>query len=356
MVQIAYLILIFRRFAFLNERKTKSQFSNPVTVLICARNEEANLQRNLQQILEQDYCHFEVIVVNDLSTDGTQSVISELIGKYPNLKLVNLDRNEERKVRGKKHALTAGVKAASHAIILATDADCSPFSKYWIQEMVSSFNNEKTEIVLGYAPYAKTSGFLNQLIQYETFQTANNYFSFQTAGMPYMGVGRNIAFKKKFFLSQDWYAKGGQVPSGDDDIFVNQASNSINTEIIFSEDSKTVSEPSKTWNEWITQKTRHFQAGKYYKPYHLLLLSSHFLSNFLTYLLIPLVTFFSAWSITIVSMCVLKFSLQGIILRRSMKKLGVEELWRGFLIYDLTYSIILLYTNILTICRSPKWK
>jgi len=239
----------------------------PVSVVICARNEAKNLKEFLPFVLKQNYPNFEVIVVNDCSFDSSEDILRVFQGKYPNLKVVKITEHPRFKT-SKKFALTLGIKAAKNEILILTDADCKPNSENWIALVASNYINPATEIVLGYSPYLSKKGFLNKLISYETFQTAINYCSFALNGMPYMGVGRNLSYKKSLFFKGKGFASHMQIPSGDDDLFVNQHANAINTEIELRPEAQVWSEPKLSWAAYWNQKIRHAGAGKFYKKSH----------------------------------------------------------------------------------------
>ena len=152
-------------------------------MIICARNEISNLKKNLTAILEQQYKSFEVVVVNDCSWDESGIFLEEMQKKYAHLKVVTIQEQEKYR-HAKKFALTLGIKAATHELLLFTDADCIPAGNQWIASMQKHFN-QKTEIVLGYGGYSKEAGFLNKLVRYDTLMIAIQYFSFSLAGISY---------------------------------------------------------------------------------------------------------------------------------------------------------------------------
>lgn len=130
---------------------------SPVSIIICAKNESQNLTERLPAILQQDYPEFEVIVVNDRSTDNTAKVLSKLSHKFSNLRIITVE-DINSKAKGKKNALAKGIEHAVFTDLLLTDADCIPSSKQWIKHMVSARNNSH-EIVLGYGPHEKKRRF-----------------------------------------------------------------------------------------------------------------------------------------------------------------------------------------------------
>ncbi|MBW6477862.1 MAG: glycosyltransferase [Bacteroidales bacterium] len=264
-VILVYYWLYYSRIAFRNTPKANASIKPdlPVSVVICARNEYENLKSNLPLVLEQNYPAFEVILVNDFSEDDSYFFLKSLQEKYHNFNVINLRENVNF-FAGKKLALALGIKSAKFDTILLTDADCSPASQNWISEMMSAFD-DKTEIVLGYGGYRKIKGFLNNLIRFDTVSIAVQYLGFALAGKPYMGVGRNLAYKKELFFRSGGFTSHYKINSGDDDLFVNKTANRKNTQIVIHPDSFTLSEPKKSFGTWFKQKKRHLSTGGYYK-------------------------------------------------------------------------------------------
>ncbi len=223
LVQLYFSLFVHLKLARIKVEEIPEKASEPISVIICARNEAKNLLQNLPLILEQNYPDFEVVVVNDRSWDGTKEVLDDFAKNYNNLKIVTVGEGAKF-IAGKKFAATMGIKAAAHNWLVFTDADCYPASNNWLMDMQPPDDDAK-EIVLGYSPYLKKDGLLNALIRFETFFTAVNYLSFALKGMPYMGVGRNMAYKKSLFFENKGFAAHMHIPSGDDDLFVNANAN-----------------------------------------------------------------------------------------------------------------------------------
>ena len=222
----------------------------------------------------------------------------------------------------KKYALTLGIKAAKHDLLLFTDADCQPVSNNWIATMSSHFSNEKS-IVLGYGAYKKIKGsFLNALIRYETFLAAVQYFSYANIGLPYMGVGRNLAYRKSLFLESSGFIKHLNIKSGDDDLFVNQVATSKNTAICSSNDGFTESLPKKTFMGWLRQKRRHVSTASHYKPLHQILLGLFYFSQLLFWLT-AIVLFLVGYDwIYLTCIIILRVATVMLILHMAAKRLG----------------------------------
>lgn len=266
-IQIFYFIFFYLRLSFHKNIKINSNL--PISVIIAARNEETNLKEFLPLILNQDYPNFEVIVVNDRSWDGSEIILKNLKEEYSNLYIVeNPDLGKDG--FAKKMALTLGIKASKFDNLLLIDADCKPSSISWISEMADGFY--KKDIVLGAGMYIKTRGILNKFIRFDTILIALQYLSMAKAKIPYMGIGRNLAYKKDLYEKVRGFKNHYHIPSGDDDLFVNETANSENTSIVFCKDSITFSNPKRTFKDWLIQKRRHNLTGAYYKLYHKLLL------------------------------------------------------------------------------------
>lgn len=263
LVHLFYQLFFFTRAFTFKGKGSKSRQQPFVSVIVCARNELDNLRKLIPRLLEQDYPHFEVIIVDDRSDDIQYDYLLEIKGLYENLRVVRIHFTPEG-MNPKKYALTIGIRAARGEHLLFTDADCMPASTHWISAMMAEFGQDD-EIVLGYAPYEKQPTLLNLLIRYDTFYTAVQYFSFALAGLPYMGVGRNLAYRKSLFMKLKGFYKHIQVTGGDDDLFVNRAAHAGNVSVCTTADAYTYSIPKATWPEWYKQKLRHYHAGKYYK-------------------------------------------------------------------------------------------
>jgi len=332
LIQLIYHWLLFSKLAFFKAgEKTQSQ-TQPVSVIVCARDEAANLATNLPGILVQTYpTTHEVIVVNDNSVDESKYVIAELQKTFKNLQHVEL-KHEAKGIPGKKYPLSIGIKEAKHEVLLLTDSDCVPASEFWIQKMQAAYTNG-VEVVLGYGAYHKKPGLLNKLIRFETFQSALQFLSCALAGMPYMGVGRNLSYKKGLFFQVKGFSSLNHIPSGDDDLFINKVANKKNTAIVIDADAITLSEPKKKFGEWVQQKNRHYTTAKYYKPGHKFLLGVYSVSQFLFYPCFIAAIIFFDWRLVLGVFALRMISLYFIYVN-AMKKLNEQDLTSWLLFFD----------------------
>ncbi len=343
LIQLFYYLYFFLRLA-LYKKPTKSvHVEHPISVVICARDEAANLANYLPGVLVQDYnTTHEVVLVNDNSEDETKYLLEEFKKSFKNLNPILLSQ-EAKMINGKKFPLSIGIKSAKNETLLLTDADCVPASEHWMQLMQDGYD-EGTEIVLGYGAYRKKPGILNKLIRFETFQTALQYFSYALAGMPYMGVGRNLSYKKEVFIRNKGFSSINQLPSGDDDLFINQVANKNNTSIVIDHDAHTISEPKTNLHDWMNQKYRHYTTSKYYKKGHAALLGLYAISQFLVYPVFIAALFLTQEYILISSLWAIRLLVQGTILRSTMKKLNELDLWPWFILFDIWSVFYYLFT------------
>jgi len=332
-VQLFYYLYFFRRLAFYRPATEEHNQQHPVSVIICARDEDENIARHLPGVLVQEYpTTHEVIVVNDNSVDESKYILAELQKTFRKLQVVDLTQ-EAKMIAGKKFPLSIGIKESKHEIVLLTDADCVPATEHWLFRMQDAFRNG-TEVVLGYGAYFRKPGFLNKAIRFETFHTALQYLSYALAGQPYMGVGRNLAYRKDLFFRNKGFSAINHIPSGDDDLFINRVANKHNTSIVIDPEAFTLSEPKSSWKDWRRQKNRHYSTGKFYRRSHQFLLGLYTLSFFLFYPLFVLSIVFFDWRWSLIPFAVRLFT-QGIIWSRSMKKLGEEDLFPLYFFWDL---------------------
>ena len=351
-LQLFYYLYFFLRLAIYKKPEKATHMEQPISVVICARDEAANLANNLPGVLVQEYnTTHEVVLVNDNSEDETKYLLEEFKKSFKNLNPVLLSQ-EAKMINGKKFPLSIGIKSAKNETLLLTDADCVPASEHWMRLMQDGYD-EGIEIVLGYGAYKKKPGLINKLIRFETFQTALQYFSYALAGMPYMGVGRNLSYKKEVFIRNKGFSSINQLPSGDDDLFINQVANKHNTAIVIDKDAHTLSEPKTSLHDWMNQKYRHYTTSKYYKLSHATLLAFYAISQFLVYPILITAIVFTKEYILLASLWSIRMLIQGTILRSTMKKLNELDLWPWFILFDF-WSIFYYLFTLPSVWKAPQ--
>lgn len=328
----------------------RNELSVPVSVIVCAHDEEQNLRELIPALLQQNYVDYEIIVVEDRSNDGSFDFLYDLASQNHQLRVIPIKCKPEH-INGKKFALTLGIKAAKHEWVLLTDADCRPHSSQWIREMSSQFSND-TDIVLGYSPYFKSPGFLNTFIRYEGLATAIQYAAMAILGKPYMGVGRNLAYRKNVFLNNKGFKAHLSVTGGDDDLFINEVCNRSNTRLCAGVDSIVYSKPKTTWGEYYFQKLRHLSVGKYYKTADKLRLGIFNITLMGFWLLLIPALLTSSLIYIPIAVILLRLTLLVVLVYTASRKLGdAFEAWKApfldfiFSIYYLVIGLVALLTN-----------
>lgn len=328
----------------LKKSNTELKSSQPgVSVVICARDESDNLRKFLPYYLDQDYPEFEIIVVNDGSTDDTELLLTNMKEKYPKLRSTFVPYGATN-LSTKKLALTLGIKAAKYDWILLTDADCVPEGNEWISKMARNFN-QGVEFVLGYGPYLQKKGFVNRVITYDTLLIGLQYMGFALHGKPYMGVGRNLAYRKEVFFRMKGFASNLHLRSGDDDLIVNSAANAFNTKVETSRESITWSEPKKTLRDWLFQKERHLSVASFYNARSRFNLSIEPVSRGLFYLLLIAVLIFGNY-ITMIAAGVLflfRFITQLLVINKAAKHFGSRNYFMSLLVLDIYLPLVNLH-------------
>ena len=355
LIQLYFLAFNHRKLFVYSIAENLPERNFPVSVIISARNEYDNLMNNLPLILEQNYPDFEVIVVNDCSTDSSASFLLELKEKYNHLKVVTVLGNEKYRT-GKKFALTLGIKAAKNEHLLFTDADCVAASANWISRMVANFD-ENVSIVLGYSPYNKAKKFINPIIRFETIRTAINYFSAAINGNAYMGVGRNLAYTKSLFFDNKGFATHMHIQSGDDDIFVNQNATFVNTAVEMHPESYMYTVAKSTLGEWFAQKKRHFGAGKFYKGKHRFVLSLDAITGLLFYIAAAYCLIFNFEPLIVIGFFIFRLLIQLIVYSKLFKRFVGYYLLFYFPILDMAYYFYLnIFGLIGAFTKNTEWK
>jgi glycosyltransferase involved in cell wall biosynthesis len=340
LIQFLYVFFIHRKLAFYKEvpAPTESKLP-PVSIIIAARNESDNLYENLPSILNQNYPEFEVIVVNNQSIDDSSWLLTAFCQQFPNLRVVELGRNKHLRP-GKKLPITLAIKAAKYEHFVLTDADCKPTSSNWLQLMASKFSNEK-QIIIGYGPFTKTKGFVNRIIRFDTSWIGVNYLSMALAKVPYMGVGRNIAYTKSVFNSVNGFKSHYSISSGDDDLFIQEAAKKNNYTIQIDSDSYCYSPAAPNWSSWVRQKTRHYSTSSRYKKLKKYLLGIYPLTLVAMYGTFVSLLFIKETIILgsgiFLFILLFKWWIQG----RCFRQIKEKSFGNYFLFWDLFYAIII---------------
>lgn len=329
------------------QESTEAQDRTPaagVSVVVCARNEGYNLEAYLQALLTQDYPLYEVIVVNDASEDNTAAVIDAYMVRDARVRTTFVPRGAWVG-SSKKLAITLAAKAAKYDYLLLTDADCRPESTHWISSMMSGFSRPETQVVLGFGAYFRDGDGVNHITCYDTLFNGLHYMGAALCGHPYMGVGRNLAYKKDFFFASGGFSQLMTERAGDDDLFVNRVATGKNTEVVISPESLTWSISKHSWHDWLQQKRRHLSVSPKYRAGSKVRLGIEPLTRGIFYALLIAIGVCGspiAW-ITAAVLFGVRLLMQILILDLSAWRMGLSMYGLSVLWYDICLPLVSLY-------------
>lgn len=361
-------------------RRKKADSQNPesenpqpgVSVILCAHNESDNLSNYLQALLTQDYPTYEVIVVDDGSEDDTRAVIERYMARDERLHMTFVPFGA-RVGSTKKLALTLAAKSARYDYLLLTDADCVPESNRWISEMMKGFGDaERTkEIVLGFGAYFEEKGFVNRLVCYDTLFNGLHYLGAALCGHPYMGVGRNLAYRKALFFESGGFSHLMTNRAGDDDLFVNHVATRSNTAVVVTRDSYTWSPAKKSLRDWLQQKRRHVSVSPAYKPVTKFRLALEPMMRGLFYAAViativwqvlewgcPWTNFGLQWlpSMVTVGLFLLRWLIQTAVINTSARRMGLKRFGMlSVLWFDISLPLVNLWMLAIPSGGKKKW-
>ena len=324
-----------------NERILKIK---EITLLICAKNELPNLKKNLLNWLSQKEIAYQIIIVNDYSTDGSKEWLNIQAKNNDKLKVLHLEKHDKEVLKGKRFALLKGIECVETDYVVLTDADCYAKTPFWLSEMVKGFK-DNTEIVLGYSPYQTKNNFLGKLIDYETILTGLQYLSFAKFRKPYMGVGRNIAYKTAI-LQQEVFLQSNVTIGGDDDLIVGAIANYKNTEIVISQNSFVYSLPETNFKNWKNQKIRHYNTAKHYKSTNLVLVGLFGVLNVLFYMTLLGIICLDVSFFTLIILYLFKQFLFLITNYKNLKHFELNNIVYRIWYIDFVYVVIFLFFHV----------
>lgn len=328
----------------------------PVTLIICAREEEKNIALCLNTLLKQDYVlnKVQLILINDASLDGTvQQAESILKTSGINYKIIS---NQIQK--GKKQSITYAMQFATNELIVLRDADTFTLSPKWLQSISDSYQNTKADLIIAPIAIANNSGLFWALQAIE-----NNILALVACGSAFykkafLCNGANLIFTKTAFSKTDGYASHINMASGDDIFFLEDVKKIKDSKIVYlkSKDAIVYTYPSFSFRELILQKTRWASKFKVNKnKLNLLVASVTFITN-----LIWVLCFFCMGNPTYRFPCfmfiffklfidiLLLFLASGFIKNKNV-------LWLSFPV-GLVYPVYAVIVGLTSLFVKPRWK
>lgn len=343
-IQLIYYLLVYRKPYLYERKRDKSQQVSEnlpsVSVVIASKNESENLAKYLPSILEQDYSDFEVIVVNMGSTDETDVLLKALNQKYSNLYHTYVPAGAED-VNEKKLALTLGIKAAKNDVLLFTEAYCVPASGKWIQEFANEFSKGK-DIVLGFCKLQigkKVA--MRKFILYDNMIHGLKYLSLALLGKPFMGIGRNLAYRKEIFFEEKGFSSVLNIEDGEDDLFINKIAGKKKVGVVISPESMTQSDVVNNFFTWRALKSKYLYTKQFYRGISSLVFGFETFSKYFFYLsvvagIIYGVTFDNCLLVVLsVIFLIVRFIVQVCVIGKSSRMFGAGKYHINLLFYDL---------------------
>ena len=349
-IQLFYHWGIFSKVAFYkkNRRPKLDEELEPVSVVLCARDAYEYLTELIPVLINQDYPDFEIVVVNDCSDDETEEYLKDLERKEPRVKPVQLKQHLNF-FNGKKFPLSMGIKSAKNDLIVFTDCNCMPVNDQWLRSIVNCYNN-RTEIVIGYSPYIQKRSSLNRIIRFDALQNGLLYLSAALNHHPYMGVGKNLSYRKELFYRNKGFISHYTTTVGEDDLFISQVATKKNTEVLIDAENTILTTPTNNFKLWMRQKSSRYSTVSKYSTSARLSLSLFYISQFLFYVSFIALLFLppafnivngAAFYIPILAFFfLLRFGTQLFIYQKASKRLGEKGLLPGLLFYDFLFAFL----------------
>ena len=353
LIQLCIHWIRFSRLAFYKRphRPKLDEELEPVSVVVCASDSYEYLTELIPSLLSQDYPQFEVVVVNDCSGDETEEYLKDLERRESRIKPVQM-RQHLNFFNGKKFPLSMGIKSASYDLLVLTDAGSMPTSDQWLRSVVSCYGHN-TQVVIGYSPLRTSSGLLNKLMRFESFQNGILYLSAALAGKPYMGVGKNLSYRKKLFFKNKGFTSHYSMPAGDDDVFVSQVATKKNTSVLIDAENTIITTPKSGFGDWVRQRCDSYSTIRLHRPDTRASMAVFYWSQFLFYAFFITLLFLSpAFALPfdinpylyyhpiLLFLFLLRYATQLIIYGCSAKRVGEKGLLGGLILFDPIFAIV----------------
>ena len=350
LIQLFYHLGVFSKVAFYkrNARPKLDEELEPVSVVLCARDAYEYLVELIPALLQQNYPDFEIVVVNDCSDDETEEYLKDLERKETRVKPVQLKQHLNF-FNGKKFPLSMGIKSAKNDLIVFTDCNCMPVNDQWLRSVVNRYNSH-TEIVIGYSPYIQKKSVLNRIMRFDALQNGLLYLSAALNRHPYMGVGKNLSYRKELFFRNNGFISHYTTTVGEDDIFISQVATKKNTEVLIDAENSILTTPTNNFKLWMRQKGSRYSTVSKYNTRARLFLSLFYISQFLFYTsFIALLCLPPAFNIAngaafyipiLVFFFLLRFGTQLLIYSKASKRLGEKGLLPGLIVYDFLFAFL----------------
>ncbi len=217
LVQLVYLILLIK-FIFSDKQKDKEPNHPSISLVVTSRNYVDQLQVLLPSLLAQDYPDFEVVVVDDCSTDGTDWLLAEMKISHGNLKTTRIIQETDFP---NALAISIGVRAATKEWLLYLSPLCVVPDNQWLRNYAQRLEQDK-EASIGYMNYYKTKGSYKNWLRFENFTSYLLSGAGKAFGVAMPVFEYNIAYRREKFLELRGFAAVLDSPFSENELFVNK--------------------------------------------------------------------------------------------------------------------------------------
>jgi glycosyltransferase involved in cell wall biosynthesis len=340
LIQLYYYLFIFRKVGSKRRTQATEHTGEPVSVIICVKDDSINLSKILPLLLQQNYPEYEVIVVNDNSSDDSEEILKLAQNQYPHLQIRNLVAHKS--VHGKSVVLGVGIKAAKYNRIVVTDVACLP-STDWLKSVSTGFDSE---IVMGYTRYIAVGKFVRIANYYESlFQ-----LGYALNRRPYTASGENDSFRKELF-----FAKGFnpllRKPEKVEQVFFNSVMNKTNTSVVLLPDAIVASEKHLSVGNWCLECSLNLFSKRLFRRGARHVKSPEMISKTLFYIscIVAIIMSINETPLlaSIVGVFLLRLIIQIFVFVSTQKRLGEKRLLLHTLLWDFYSIIVYLYVALL---------
>lgn len=316
-----------------------------VSVLIAARNEEKNIEKLLESLKKQSFPKelFEVIIVNDHSTDNTDEIINDFINKNKELdvKLLKAEKT------GKKHAISQALHSAINELVIVTDADCV-LNDLWIESIVGFYQEEKCKMILAPVLLSPAENLFEKMQVLEHLSLIGSTAGSASIGFPVMCNGANMAYERKAALEVEKFRKDFDIPSGDDMFLLEQFVKCYghnNVKFLLSKSAVVKTKTCKTIKDFFRQRRRWVSKTKSYTSWKVIVTALIVLFFNLSIISLLVSAFFvpALWSIYIL-LTLLKFFIDFPLLKNITNFMNQGSLLKWVLPLEIIYPFYVVFT------------
>jgi glycosyltransferase involved in cell wall biosynthesis len=326
-----------------------------VSVVIAYKDEEATIGELLNDLKSQNYNKdfFEIILVNDHSTDNSLNICKSFQQQIKNLSITNIPEN----CFGKKKALKHGISIAKGNLILTTDADCS-VSINWITSFSNYYLISKNKLIIGSVLLKEPKGMVQKFFELEQISITASTAGSVILGHPIMCSGANLAFEKEIY-NTIVNKMAFQVPSGDDMFLLMAIKKKWPENIGFlkSSDAIVYTKPEQNLFKYIQQRRRWISKSKFYTDRHIIGVALIVaITNFCLFVSV-VITFFNIKALII---CILLFAtkiiVDSLLVHSVLKFYNKKNIFRYFILAQIAYPFYVVFIGIYGKFGKYKWK